>query len=70
MGNKASAIQIGSGINMTSTKQVVGRGEERGECGPWEVLAVSSTAHSILQRIEEGMTYEAFWAIAAEHRCW
>jgi hypothetical protein len=36
IGRRARAIQIGRGIRITSTKQVVGMGAERVECRPWE----------------------------------
>ena len=34
-GRRNKAIQTGRGIMIVSTKQVVGIGEERVECGPW-----------------------------------
>lgn len=34
-GNRRRAIHTGRGMRIVSTKQVVGIGEEREECGPW-----------------------------------
>ncbi len=34
MGRKKSASQMGRGMRIVSTKQVVGTGEESVECGP------------------------------------
>jgi len=38
MGRRMRDIQIGRGIRIVSMKQVVGRGEERCEVGPWGVF--------------------------------
>jgi hypothetical protein len=35
MGRRKRETQIGSGIMIVSTKQVVGMGEESVECGPY-----------------------------------
>jgi hypothetical protein len=60
-GRSASAIQMGTGIRITSVKQDVGSGDEIEERAPWSLLALCT------DRWREGKgTYKAFSSITAQ----
>ena len=61
IGRETMASQTGRGMRTVSTKQVVGMGEEREECGPWRC--------QLLVYVKDRKTYEAFWTSVAEHDC-